>query len=94
MLICGLFVVGDILLVDLGNAFTLSSWSNCRVVICRLTWIAMRPRKSTRLADTRSGTGGDDQGQIPPPVPENRQKLMADMQARLQSQDEQIRLLR
>ena len=54
----------------------------------------MRPRKSTRLAGTRSGTGGDDQGQIPPPVPENWQQLMADMQAQLQSQDEQIRILR
>ena len=80
--------------MDFGKAFTLSSWSNCRVIDCRLIWIAMRPRKSTRLAGTRSGTGGDDQGQIPPPVPKKWQQLMADMQARLQSQDEQIRLLR
>ena len=80
-------------LVDFGEAFTLSSWSDCRVVDCRLTWIVMRPRKSTRLAGTWSRTGGDDQGQIPPPVPENWQQIMAEMQARLQSQDEQIRLL-
>ena len=54
----------------------------------------MHPRKSTQLAGTRSGTGNDDQGQIPPLVPENWQQLMADMQARLQSQDAQIRILR
>ena len=53
----------------------------------------MRSRKSTRLAD-RSGARDDDQGQTPPPVPENWQQLMADMQARLQSQDEHIRILR
>ena len=53
----------------------------------------MRSRKSTRLAG-RSGARDDDQGQTPPPFPENWQQLMADMQARLQSQDEQIRILR
>ena len=54
----------------------------------------MCPRKSMRLAGTRSETGGDDQGQIPLPVPENWQQIMVNMQARLQSQEEQICLLR
>ena len=52
----------------------------------------MRSRKSTRLAG-RSGARDDDQGPTPPPVPKNWQQLMADMQARLQSQDELIRIL-
>ena len=89
-----LCVVGCALLMDLGKVFTLSSWSDCRVIDCILTWIAMRPRKSTRLAGIRFETRDDDQGQTPPPVPENWQQLMADMQARLQSQDEQVRILR
>ena len=39
----------------------------------------MRPRKSTRLVDTRYGTEGDDQGEIPSPIPENWQQIMAEM---------------
>ena len=52
----------------------------------------MRSRKSTQQVG-RSGAREDDQGPTPPPVPENWQQLMAEMQARLQSQDEQIRIL-
>ena len=52
----------------------------------------MCSRKSTRQAG-RSGAREDDQGPTPPPVPENWQQLMAEMQARLQSQDELIRIL-
>ena len=90
---CWLSVIDYVLLMSFGEAFTLSLWSDRRVVICRLTWIAMRPRKYARLAGTRSGTRGNDQGQTPLPVPENWQQLMAEMQARLQSQDELIRIL-
>ena len=52
----------------------------------------MRSRKSTRQAG-KFGAREDDQGPTPLPVPENWQQLMAEMQARLQSQDELIRIL-
>ena len=55
----------------------------------------MNSRRSERLAGQElQASEGNNQGQAPPPSPENWQQVLADMQARSERQEEEIRLLR
>ena len=46
--------------------------------------------KSNEPAGVENQVGSNDQGQDPPPALENWQQMLADMQARMQRQDEEI----
>ena len=50
------------------------------------------PRQSSRLRGSR--VEDDNQGQDPPPAPQNWQEMFAEMEARLQHTKEELRQLR
>ena len=50
------------------------------------------PRQSSRLRGSRAED--DNQGQDPPPAPQNWQQMFAEMEARLQRTEEELRQLR
>ncbi|XP_062085905.1 uncharacterized protein LOC133792012 [Humulus lupulus] len=54
----------------------------------------MLPRQSNEPIGIENQVRSNDQGQNPPPAPENWQQMLGDMQARLQRQGEEIRQLR
>ena len=60
------------------------------VVDCR--HIVEMPRQSARLRGSRAED--DNQGQDPPPAPQNWQQILAEMEARLQRTEEELRQMR